>query len=169
MKLKLELTKQNDEWTNNELRLALSHLLKNAEGPATPKGQQSWQHDSHSKKILPTVQSLLAGAGVAHTIKCMYCDGKHYSDECQMYKSLDKRKTRLGMKCYIRLKAAHAVLPNNFRPKPDTLPHHVPRLATCCEFFSSAIFFPENSRYRPKYHENSLRCHSNRYGTPTLS
>ena len=78
MKLQLELTKQNDEWTISGLRLALSHLLKakeNAEGPAACNGQQSWQHANHSTKLLSTGQSLLAGAGVARTIKCMYCDG----------------------------------------------------------------------------------------------
>ena len=53
---------------------------------------------------------------------------------------------------------ASSVLPNTFRPKSDTLhrqgwPHGANS--------SPRQIFTENSKYRLKHHENSLRCHGN--------
>lgn len=44
---------------------------------------------------------------------CRFCEGKHYSDECQRYKTLESRKQQLKGCCYICLKGGHTA--NNCR------------------------------------------------------
>uniref|UniRef100_A0A8D8YQ79 Integrase catalytic domain-containing protein n=1 Tax=Cacopsylla melanoneura TaxID=428564 RepID=A0A8D8YQ79_9HEMI len=38
---------------------------------------------------------------------CVYCDGSHYSDECDRYRTVDARKEKLGNRCFICLLPGH--------------------------------------------------------------
>ena len=39
--------------------------------------------------------------------KCIFCEGSHWSDECQQYQDVDSRKTKIKNRCYICLKENH--------------------------------------------------------------
>ena len=43
------------------------------------------------------------------TYRCIFCEGKHWSDECQQYRDLKTRKEKLKGRCFICLKKDHQV------------------------------------------------------------
>uniref|UniRef100_A0A8D9B6L7 CCHC-type domain-containing protein n=1 Tax=Cacopsylla melanoneura TaxID=428564 RepID=A0A8D9B6L7_9HEMI len=43
----------------------------------------------------------------SQVISCVFCEGKHYSDSCQKYASLDERKQSVNGRCYICLSQSH--------------------------------------------------------------
>ena len=42
-------------------------------------------------------------------VKCMYCEKSHWSDECQKYKTISERKSRLRGRCYVCFSDKHLV------------------------------------------------------------
>uniref|UniRef100_A0A8D9ECK1 Peptidase aspartic putative domain-containing protein n=1 Tax=Cacopsylla melanoneura TaxID=428564 RepID=A0A8D9ECK1_9HEMI len=54
-----------------------------------------------------TTQTLVSIDGTRPTTVCVYCDGSHYSDECDRYRTVDARKEKLGNRCFICLLPGH--------------------------------------------------------------
>ena len=99
LNLKLEEIK-NGDWTVCELRKAVNKLIvakERAEDLVDDRDDVSYEY---------TGEGLLSRDV---KMKCVYCSKSHWSDECQLYKTLFERKRNLRGKCFVCLSDKHLV------------------------------------------------------------
>ena len=118
---KLEEQKdENDEWTVETFRKRLKRYITAQEAG----DQQLRLHHSRNEKIFRTNANSpsLSDSPMRCTgevwmsnelspphknSKCIFCDGKHWSDECRNFLDVLSRKRRLKKRCFICLKEGH--------------------------------------------------------------
>ena len=96
MNLKLEETRGEDNWTVENLRKVTSKLIL-----ARERSEDKYEKVSSYEY---SGESLL---GKEVKVRCAYCEKNHWSDECQLYKMVDQRKTRIRGRCFICLSDKH--------------------------------------------------------------
>ena len=87
--LKLEETKDG-EWTVKDLRKCINKLIV--------------ARERSEDVIEDEVPYEYTGEGLFNRdikMKCIYCGKSHWSDECQLYKTLNERKGQLRGKCFV--------------------------------------------------------------------
>ena len=97
LNLKLEESRV-DEWTAETLRKAINKLItareRSEESRVTPPTEEDLPYSS---------EGLLSTSNV----KCYFCSGAHWSDDCQRFKTVNERKAQVKGKCFICFNNSH--------------------------------------------------------------
>ena len=110
------------EWTVKLLREKLHRYITNrgnAERQSGIKSNSAYSdsnksHMSQVREVMTTTEALFSNANYPPKIPkaskretCIYCKGKHWSDECQTFTTLTVRKEKIKGRCFICLKKGH--------------------------------------------------------------
>ena len=97
LNLKLEETRV-DEWTTGTLRKAVNRMItareRSEEFSVTLPKEEDLSYSSEG--LLSTSQ-----------VKCYFCSGAHWSDDCQRFKTVNERKAQVKGKCFICFNSGH--------------------------------------------------------------
>ena len=96
--LKLEECREGD-WTLEKLRKLITKLIQVRER----SGSSRTSTDGY-QELEYTAEGLLSKES---KIICCFCEKHHWSDECQLYKTLDARKAKIRGRCFICLSPKH--------------------------------------------------------------
>ena len=100
LNLKLEELRTEDEWTTASLRKHINKLITARE--------RSEEISVSGNGDLPLQQ--YSGEGLLTrevNMKCIFCAGPHWSDECQRYKTVTERKEKIRGRCFVCLGNNH--------------------------------------------------------------
>ena len=110
--VKLEETREGN-WTVALLRKTINKLIlareksedRNRENEIGNRGrsEQDEKHE-YEKELEYTGEGLLSKE---FKVKCVFCDGSHWADECQKFKSLSERKAQVKGRCFVCLSPKH--------------------------------------------------------------
>ena len=103
--LREELTKYMDIQEEGE---KLTQLNKNNNHNHRRDNDQSLRRNYHNHYRMST-GSLAAGERTSRQPTCIYCGGKHWSDECKQFSDLQSRKNKIVGCCYNCLKKGHQI------------------------------------------------------------
>ena len=79
-------------WTLSGLRKSITKLLV-----ARERSEGADANIYEFSEVDYTAEGLL---GRERTIICCFCEKNHWTDECQMFKTIDERKSKLRGRCY---------------------------------------------------------------------
>ena len=96
MNLKLEESRGEGDWTVKRLREVTSKLIF-ARERSEDKSESTSSPEFFGETLL--VKEVKA--------KCVYCDQSHWSDECQLYKTVEERRSRIKGRCYVCMSDRH--------------------------------------------------------------
>ena len=88
------------EWTMEMLRKSIHKLILARE--KTEEDVPLWLGNDDQMEY--TAEGLFSKET---KIRCVFCAGSHWSDECQKYKLLDERKAKIKGRCFICLSTEH--------------------------------------------------------------
>ena len=104
-------------WTVKELRERFNDYIAARERAdqhvSTTKSESAGDHE---RPLMSSAEALVAGVQSADNRKerkvhvyprCKYCNENHWSDECEMYATVEARKQRIKGNCYLCLKSTH--------------------------------------------------------------
>ena len=111
--LQLQLHKPSSKWSVTSLRSTLAEYIKAKEvaeiqsaSPADSQKPEKSKPPKHTFK--QSAEALLAPAKPARPVKCHFCKGAHYTDECRTYTTVDERKAQLQDRCFRCLSKGHS-------------------------------------------------------------
>ena len=96
--VKLEETR-NERWTVEKIRKSINKIIT-----AREKSEQNQSIKSAEEELQYTGEGLL---GKDFQVKCAFCEGSHWADECQKYKTVEERKKQARGRCFICLSKKH--------------------------------------------------------------
>ena len=118
--IQLEIQKgARTKWTVHVLRELFNDYVAARERAEQnfSTGKTELTEESHYKPMVTvsSAETLMAGAQRANnrmerktlSSRCRFCDGYHWSDECQKYTTMAARKQRIKGSCYICLREGH--------------------------------------------------------------
>ena len=105
LNLKLEELRDADsEWKLTTLRKAINKLIS-----ARERSNENYKlnrgYEAPSERLLEYFGEVLLSRDIK--INCVYCGMSNWADECQKYKTLQQRKSRMNGRCFICLSPNH--------------------------------------------------------------
>ena len=163
----LELQKGTGPWSVTNLRSKLQAYISAQEAAERhspnqvmpekappPRAPQLQSNPARSSALL-TTESRSAANPSPKSVQCAFCQGPHYSDECNKYTTVDTRKPQVGNRCFRCLRFGHTVhtcranKPCFYCRRSD---HHS---SLCPSKFSSRVR-PEAKPFQPSPAVNAL-------------
>ncbi|XP_062582984.1 uncharacterized protein LOC134244753 [Saccostrea cucullata] len=113
--LQLEIQKgPKEKWTVQKLRELMKNYIKvkeSSEIQASSVPVHEEKHTTAEALVISTKDSSFRQSrppGISGKPPvCTFCEGRHWTDECRKYRTIEDRKQRLRGKCFICLKPGH--------------------------------------------------------------
>ena len=87
------------QWTVESLRKDVEKLIV-----ARERSEKAYDEGVEDERFQYSGEGLYSNNS---NVKCQFCENSHWSDECQMYKTLKDRKKKIRGKCFICFNSNH--------------------------------------------------------------